>query len=54
METRKVPHQAEATDERQEFYARLQKKNTAPLWDILAKLFPMEPRPSCVPVALEL
>ena len=50
METAKFHITPDATDERREFYARLQKKNTAPLWDILAKLFPMEPRPSCVPM----
>lgn len=50
METAKFHITPDTTDERQEFYARLRKKNTAPLWDVLAKLFPMEPRPSCVPV----
>ena len=51
METAKSFHiKPETTDERQEFYARLEKKNTAPLWETLGKLFPMEPRPSCVPV----
>jgi gentisate 1,2-dioxygenase len=50
MEPAKFHITPDTTDERREFYARLQKQNTAPLWDVLAKLFPMEPRPSCVPV----
>jgi gentisate 1,2-dioxygenase len=50
MESAKFHTTPDSTDERREFYTRLQKKNTAPLWEILAKLFPMEPRPSCVPV----
>ncbi len=41
------PHTSE---ERQEFYARLEKKNTAPLWESLARLFPNEPTPASVPV----
>ncbi len=39
----------ETSEERREFYGRLQKKNTAPLWESLEKLFPAEPRPLCVP-----
>jgi gentisate 1,2-dioxygenase len=51
METARTFHSKPATsEERQEFYARLEKKNTAPLWESLARLFPSEPRPSCVPV----
>ena len=38
------------TEAMREFYTRLEKKNTAPLWETLGKLFPMEPKPSCVPV----
>lgn len=40
----------ETTEERREFYARLEEKNTAPLWEYLANLFPLEPRPACLPV----
>jgi gentisate 1,2-dioxygenase len=40
----------ETSAERREFYARLEKKNTTPLWESLARLFPVEPRPACVPV----
>jgi len=39
----------ETTEAMREFYAKLEKKNTAPLWETLGKLFPMEPKPSCVP-----
>jgi gentisate 1,2-dioxygenase len=51
METAKTFHtQPAMSDERREFYSRLEKKNTAPLWESLGRLFPSEPRPSCVPV----
>src|SRR5215467_5936314 len=51
METAKTFHITPATSEdRREFYTRLEKKNTAPLWETLGKLFPMEPKPSCIPV----
>jgi gentisate 1,2-dioxygenase len=51
MDTAKTFHtQPKTSDERREFYSRLQAKNTAPLWETLAKLFPVEPRPTCVPV----
>jgi gentisate 1,2-dioxygenase len=36
--------------ERQEFYGRLDAKNTAPLWEVLAKIIPPEPTPETVPV----
>jgi len=38
------------SEERQEFYTRLQAKNTSPLWESLARLFPAEPTPASVPV----
>jgi gentisate 1,2-dioxygenase len=51
METAKTFHTTPATsEERREFYGRLERKNTAPLWESLGRLFPLEPRPSCVPV----
>jgi gentisate 1,2-dioxygenase len=51
METGKSFQTPPATsDIRSEFYARLEKKNTQPLWEVLTRLFPGEPRPSCVPV----
>jgi gentisate 1,2-dioxygenase len=37
------------SDQRRDFYARLETKNTAPLWEHLANLFPVEPSPACVP-----
>ena len=35
--------------ERREFYARLDQKQTAPLWEVLGKLVPPEPTPETVP-----
>ncbi len=35
--------------ERQEFYQRLNGKNTAPLWEYLARLVTPEPQTACVP-----
>src|SRR5262245_49097423 len=50
METARSFHiTPETSEERRDFYARLVKKNTAPLWEVLAKLFPLEPRPACLP-----
>jgi gentisate 1,2-dioxygenase len=40
----------ETTEERRQFYARMDAKNTAPLWEALARLVTPEPRPRCVPV----
>jgi gentisate 1,2-dioxygenase len=39
----------ETTDEFREFYKRLEKKNAAPLWESLAELVPVVPRPRAVP-----
>lgn len=39
----------EVTAKRQEFYQRLDGKNTAPLWEALARLVTPEPRSLCVP-----
>ena len=36
--------------ERRDLYARLDKKSTAPLWEVMAKIVPPEPRPEAVPV----
>ena len=41
----------EVTAQRKEFYGRLDLKNTAPLWEALARLVTPEPRPVCVPAA---
>ncbi len=35
--------------ERREFYQRLDAKSTAPLWEVLGRIIPPEPQPSCVP-----
>ena len=39
----------ETTAERKEFYARLDQKNTAPLWEALARLVTPEPQPQTIP-----
>jgi len=38
------------TPERREFYARLEKKGTAPLWEVLSRIIPPQPTPETVPV----
>jgi len=40
----------EVSAARKEFYERLHKKNTAPLWEVLGKLVTPEPRTDCVPM----
>src|SRR5919197_5564032 len=51
MDSVRAFHTQPATsEERREFYGRLEAKNTAPLWESLARLFPPEPRPASVPV----
>lgn len=50
MEGAKRFHKPATSDERQEFYARLAEKNTAPLWESFKQLFPLQPTPSCLPV----
>jgi gentisate 1,2-dioxygenase len=39
----------EAFPERNEFYQRLEKVNTAPLWEVLSDLFTPEPQTACLP-----
>lgn len=39
----------EVTEQRREFYGRLDAKDTAPLWEALARLVTPEPRSACVP-----
>jgi len=39
----------ETTSERKEFYERLDRKDTAPLWEALARLVTPEPQPGAVP-----
>lgn len=40
----------EITDEFRAFYKRLENKNAAPLWEALAEILTVEPRPRAVPV----
>jgi len=40
----------EVTPERRDFYARLDSRNVAPLWEVLAKIIPPAPTPETVPV----
>jgi gentisate 1,2-dioxygenase len=42
-------HKPETTDEFREFYRRLEKKNAAPLWEILTDVVPVQPRPRAIP-----
>ena len=39
----------ETSPERKEFYGRLDQKNTAPLWEVLARIIPPEPTPETIP-----
>jgi gentisate 1,2-dioxygenase len=39
----------EMTEERRAFYERLDRANTAPLWQSMARIIPAEPTPSCIP-----
>jgi gentisate 1,2-dioxygenase len=49
MEPAAFYHKPETTEEFLEFYQRLEKKNAAPLWESLAELVPVVPRPRSVP-----
>src|SRR5215469_11519569 len=49
MESAAFYHKPETTEEFREFYKRLEKKNAAPLWESLAELVPIVPRPRSVP-----
>jgi len=40
----------ELSPERKDFYARLDGRHTAPLWEVLAKIIPPSPTPETVPV----
>ncbi len=50
MEAEQFYHKPETTEEFREFYKRLALQNAAPLWESLAELVPVKPRPRCVPV----
>ena len=41
--------QPDVSPEREEFYQRLDRKNTAPLWNVLSNLVTPEPRSACQP-----
>src|SRR5437867_11806162 len=49
MDSTSFYQKPETTDELREFYKRLDKKNAAPLWENLAEIVPVEPRPRAVP-----
>ena len=49
METTTFHVKPETSAERKELYERLHAKNTAPLWEVLAKLVTPEPQTACVP-----
>ena len=41
--------QPEVTDDRQDFYKRIDKDSLTPLWEVLGNLVPPQPATSCVP-----
>ncbi len=49
MDAEKFYNKPETTNEFREFYARLEKQNAAPLWESLAEIVPVRPRPRAVP-----
>ncbi|HYR43732.1 MAG TPA: gentisate 1,2-dioxygenase, partial [Terriglobia bacterium] len=49
MDSTSFYHKPETTDEFREFYQRLESKNAAPLWEALAEIVPVQPRPRAVP-----
>jgi gentisate 1,2-dioxygenase len=49
METPVFYQKPEATEEARAFYKRLEKQNAAPLWEILADVLPLQPKPRAVP-----
>jgi gentisate 1,2-dioxygenase len=49
MDSASFYHKPETTGEIREFYKRLEKKNAAPLWEILTEAVPVQPRPRAVP-----
>ena len=49
MDTTTFHVKPETTAERKALYARLDQKNTAPLWEVLGKLVTPEPQTACVP-----
>ena len=48
-ETTAFHAKADTSPERRALYERLDRKNTAPLWEVLGTLVTPEPHPSCVP-----
>ena len=49
MDTTTFHTKPDVSPERKALYERLAKKNTAPLWEVLAKLVTPSPQPTCVP-----
>src|SRR5438445_7735118 len=49
METTTFYVKPETSAERKELYERLDRKNTAPLWEVLGKLVTPQPQTACVP-----
>ena len=49
MDSASFYHKPETTEEFREFYKRLEKRNAAPLWETLAEIVPVQPRPRAVP-----
>src|SRR6202521_3488016 len=49
MESPVFYQKPEATEEARAFYKRLENKNAAPLWEILADVLILQPKPRAVP-----
>jgi gentisate 1,2-dioxygenase len=49
MDSASFYHKPETTEEFREFYGRLEKRNAAPLWESLAEIVPVQPRPRALP-----
>ena len=49
MDTAMIRMKPDTSSERKEFYQRLDKKNAAPLWEVVTGIAPPAPQPSCVP-----
>jgi gentisate 1,2-dioxygenase len=47
MQTTATPAEPVKSPERKELYARLEKKNAEPLWEVLSRLVLPEPQPAC-------
>ena len=54
MDSSSFYQKPETTGEFRDFYKRLETKNAAPLWENLADIVPVQPRPQAVPAFVAL